>query len=107
MECAFGQLGEYLGHGVHPLIHLHVGNSQKVGSVSSEMSVKKMVHESHLGDYVDQVEELTEDELACIGIMLSNRLLEIFDHHEPAINHNQLTIIYVRESSELIIHDPF
>ena len=86
MKCAFGQLGEYLGHGVHPLIHLHVGNSQKVGSVSSEMSVKKMVHESHLRDYVDQVEELTEDELVGVGIMFSNCLLQVLNNHNPAVN---------------------
>ena len=107
VESAFGQLGEYFGHGVHPLIHLHVGNSQKVGSVSSEMSVKKMIHKSHLRDYVDQVEELTEDELASIGIMFSHRLLEKFDHHEPTVNHNQLTIICFRELSGFFIHDTF
>ena len=85
MECALGQLGEDLGHRVHPLVHLQVGNCQKFRAVSSEMSVEKVVHEVHLTEYVDQVEKFTEDELVGIGIMFSNGFLQVFDHHEPLL----------------------
>ena len=50
------------------------------------MSVEKIVHEVHLEDYVDQVEELAEDELVGVGIMFSNCLHEEIDHHQPAVN---------------------
>ena len=94
MECALGQLGEDLGHRIHPLVHLHVGNCQKFRAVSSEMSVEKIVHEEHLTEYVDQVEELTEDELVGVGIVSSNRLLEVVHHHEPAVNHQLFCVNY-------------
>ena len=86
MECALGQLGEDLGHRIHPLVRLHVGNCQKLRAVSSEMSVEKIVHEEHLTEYVDQVEELTEDELVGVGIMFSNCLLQVLNNHNPAVN---------------------
>ena len=87
VECALGQLREYLGHGVHPLIRLHVGNCQEFGAVCTEVSVEELVHEVHLTDDVDQVEELAEDELVGVGIVSSNRLLEVVHHHESAVNY--------------------
>ena len=87
MECALGQLGKDLGHRVDALFHLQIGNCQQLRAVSSEMSVEKIVHEVHLTDDVDQVEELTEDELVGVGIVFPNGLLEVVHHHEPAVNH--------------------
>ena len=66
------------------------------------MSVEKIVHEVHLEDYVDQVEELTEDELVGVGIMFSNCLLQVLNNHNPTLNHQlfgPLSIIKILTSS--------
>ena len=45
--------------------------------------IEKSIHEKNLADYVDQVEELAEDELGGKEIVLANGLSEVVHHCDP------------------------
>ena len=81
MESALGHLWEYLLHHISPACPLQVG--QQFRAVVMEIAVKKTVHEENLADNVDQVEELTEDELGSIEIVFANRLSQIVYQSRP------------------------
>ena len=84
MESALGDLGEYLFHYISPVCPLHVG--QQLRAVVIEIAVEKTVHEENLTDDVDQVEELTEDELGSIEIVFADGFSQIVYQFHPLHN---------------------
>jgi len=85
VERALGHLGEHLGHGINTVLHLHVGNAENIPSIRGELSTKEGVHEVHLANNVDEVEDLTEDKLVNVDVMGSDGPGDPVDDDRAAI----------------------
>ena len=83
VERTLGHLGEDLLHDVRPVVLLQVG--QQFRAVIIEIVIEEMIHEEHLTDHVDQIEELTEDELGGVEIVCANRIGKVVNHRDPII----------------------
>ena len=81
MESTLGHFGEDPLHDIQPFPLPQVG--QNFRAVISEIVIEKSIHEENLADYVDQVEELTEDELGGKEIVFANGLSEVVHHCDP------------------------
>ena len=68
-SLTFCHLWEDLGHWVDPLLRIHVGDGEDVGSVACEVAVEEHVHEVHLAHDVDEIKELAEDELVDVHVV--------------------------------------
>lgn len=79
MEGALGHTGEHLHHGVTPQIVICVYELEHLGAIGHEDAPKEGVHEVHLPDYIDKVEDVTKKILKCIGVMHSPGLPEVVD----------------------------
>jgi len=69
VERTFWHFWENFGHGVRTLLWRSVGYGQNFWAIGGEISVEEDVHEIHLSDDIDKVEELAEDELVNIDIV--------------------------------------
>ena len=68
-QLTFWHFRENFGHGIRTLLWRSVGYGQNFWAIGGEISVEEDVHEIHLSDDIDQVEELAEDELVNIDIV--------------------------------------
>ena len=62
VEGALGHLREHLGHGIGPVLGLHLGVGQDVKAVVPELVSKEEVGEVDLPENVGEVQELAEEE---------------------------------------------
>ena len=83
MEGTLGHLGEDLGHRVNPVLHDHDG--QDLGAICGKLTTKESVHQVHLADDVDQVQELTKDELVDVKVVFPDVPDDIIDYCRSSV----------------------
>ena len=86
VERTLRYFGEDLGHGVHPLLHIPVGYSQHLGAIGGELSSKESIHQVHLSDNVNQIQELAKDEFVDIQIVCT-------DVSEDVVNYDTSSVL--------------
>jgi len=85
VERTLGDFGEHPGHGVSPVLGFHLGEPEHVGAVRAELTVQEVIDEEYLGDDIDKVEELAQEEPYGIEVLRVQVIGEVVDQQLLAI----------------------
>jgi len=83
VERALSHLREGPGHGVYPILSLHIGHRKQGSAILREGPPQEGVHQVHLPHDVDEVEELAEEELGGVDVVLVEVTHHVADYHLP------------------------
>lgn len=85
VERALGYFGKDAGHRVGSVFGFHFGETQHVGAVRAELALEEVVHEEYLGDDVDEVEELAQEEAYGVEVLRVQIGREVVDEQLLAV----------------------
>jgi len=83
VERAFCHLREGPGHGIYPILSLHIRHRKQSCAILCECPPQEGVHQVHLPHDVDEVEELAEEELGGVDVVLVEVTHHVADYHLP------------------------